>query len=221
MRLQGEGNNWVVAVADVRDLTKFAAKRRSLHLAPEFVDVASLGDAGLRFLAEFSTQEPRKDLKTGCRVIAMGYVKYYANQSVRKSILDVPPKTGSVRRYRRLHSVFPNHFQRRKVEPLPEPAKERRRMKKPGLSADAPEGNGWYKFRTTGRKAAIWPFSLSPATGGELSAKARKLTLNPPTSKPRELNRWPCTYSGPCLPRRLSHTTTVARARGLYLPSRR
>src|SRR5262249_12841332 len=144
MRLQGEGNNWVVAVPDVRDLTDFATKRRRLHLAPEFVDVASLGDAGLQFLAEFSTQEPRKDLKTGCRVIAMGYGTYYASQSVRKSVLDVPAKTGSVRRYRRLHGVLPNHFQRRRAEPPPEPTKKGRRKRQTEPTAAAPKGNGWY-----------------------------------------------------------------------------
>jgi CRISPR-associated protein Cas8a1/Csx13 len=147
MRLQGTGGNWVVAVPDVRDLADFARKRSRLHLAPEFVDVASLGDAGLRFLAAFSTQEPRLELKAGCRVIAMGYVTYYANQSVRKGVLDVPPRALSVRRYRRLHGVFPNHFQRRKVLPPGQEAGKGRR-KKAAPAADVPQGNGWYKLPT-------------------------------------------------------------------------
>jgi CRISPR-associated protein Cas8a1/Csx13 len=156
MRLQREGNNWVVAVPDVRDLADFAAKRRWLHLAPDFVDVASLGDAGLRFLAEFSSQEPRKELRVGCRVLAMGGVTYYAkrpgqkfsDQAVRKSVLDVPPQALSIRRYRRLHGTFPNHFQRRKAEPPPEPTKKRRGKKQTEPATDAPKGNGWYKLPT-------------------------------------------------------------------------
>src|SRR5262249_994711 len=84
----------------------------------------------------------------GCRVIAMGYVTYYANQSVRKSVLDVPPKTGSVRRYRRLQSALPNHFQRRRTEPPSEPTKKARRKKQTEPSGEAPKGNGWYKLPT-------------------------------------------------------------------------
>lgn len=151
-RLQGEGNNWVVVVPDVRDLEAFGDARRRLHLGPEFVDVASLGDAGLRFVAEFGSQPARRELEAGCRVLAMGYVGYYQGQSIRKSVLDVGSEPIPVRRYRRLQGTFPNHFVRRKADPpasgnLP-PKKGRGKAKPVTPTKDAPTGNGWYKLPT-------------------------------------------------------------------------
>lgn len=151
-RLQGEGNNWVVVVPDVRDLEAFSDARRCLHFAPEFVDVASLGDAGLRFVAEFGSQPTRRALRVGCRVLAMGYVGYYQGQSIRKSVLDVGSEPLPIRRYRCLQGTFPNHFVHRKSDP---PASEtktakkgRSKAKQAATVADTPQGNGWYKLPT-------------------------------------------------------------------------
>jgi hypothetical protein len=64
--------NWVVVVPDIRDLEDFGITRRRMMLNTEFMDAASLGDAGLQFFTEYSTRNPRKTLGTGCRVIADG-----------------------------------------------------------------------------------------------------------------------------------------------------
>jgi CRISPR-associated protein Cas8a1/Csx13 len=159
-RLQGEGGNWVLIIPDIRDLIAFAATRRRMTLNPDFVDVASLGDAGLRFLANYMSFDVRKKLHAGCRVIAMGNVNYYQNQSIRKAILDVSDKRNAVARYRILQQVFPNHFQRINRPPAdaqPSPAGDGRKGARgrkaalPSVAADAdtgPQSNGWYKLPT-------------------------------------------------------------------------
>jgi CRISPR-associated protein Cas8a1/Csx13 len=108
-RLQGEGGNWVFVVPDVRDLEDFAPTRRRMALNADFVDVASMGDAGLQFFAEYSSKKPRRSL-AGCRVVAMGKVGYYASQSIRKAVLDVTADQHQVDRYRLLHQQFPNVY---------------------------------------------------------------------------------------------------------------
>ncbi|HEX4609329.1 MAG TPA: type I-MYXAN CRISPR-associated Cas8a1/Cmx1, partial [Urbifossiella sp.] len=152
-RLQGEGGNWVLVVPDVRDLRAFAQARGRIALKPDFIDVASLGDAGLRFLAEYTTGDVAKKLHAGCRVIAMGNVNYYQNQSIRKSVLDVTDKRDSVARYRVLQQVFPNHFQRINRTPpdasLPADGKKKPKPRKPPRPADeGPQPTGWYKLPT-------------------------------------------------------------------------
>lgn len=131
-RLQGAGGNWVFVVPDIHDLEEFAATRRRMHLNPDFIDVASLGDAGMQFLAEYATQNPRKKLGAGCRVVAMGYVGYYQGQSIRKAVLDVPPDPLSTRRYRILHRELPNAFVALKTEaPEDAPAKPKGGKRRP------------------------------------------------------------------------------------------
>jgi CRISPR-associated protein Cas8a1/Csx13 len=110
LRLQGKGGNWVLVIPDVRSLEDFGATRRRIHLNSDFTDVASLGDAALFFLAEYATRNPRKTLEAGCRVVAMGYVGYYQGQSIRKSVLDIPPEMLPVKRYRLLHREMPNIY---------------------------------------------------------------------------------------------------------------
>ena len=131
-RLQGKGGNWVLIVPDVRDLIAFGRERRRIVLKPEFVDVASLGDAGLRFLAEYTSNDVRNKLHASCRVVAMGSATYYPKQSIRKSVLDVADRRNSVARYRLLQQAFPNHFQH-----INRPAAEK-----------GPVPNGWYKLPT-------------------------------------------------------------------------
>ncbi|MBI4661755.1 MAG: type I-MYXAN CRISPR-associated Cas8a1/Cmx1 [Verrucomicrobia bacterium] len=152
-RLQGEGGNWVFVVPDVRDVEEFAATRRLMNLNADFIDVASLGDAGLQFLAEYSTRSPRKVLGSGCRVVAMGYVGYYQGQSIRKSVLDIPPDLLSVRRYRILHRELPNTFVRLKtqssadVSEAPKTNGQKKKADKSGQSAgDGAKATGFIKL---------------------------------------------------------------------------
>ena len=151
-RLQGEGGNWIIILPDIRNLAQFAEVRADLHFDESLIDVASLGDAGLRFVAEFGSRTQRKDLQAGCRVLAMGYVKYYQGQSIRKSVLDVSATLESVKRYRILQGIFPNHFQRRKEESPSAPPdstttkRGKKKAKKP--ATEAAQGNGWYKLPT-------------------------------------------------------------------------
>lgn len=151
-RLQGEGGNWVLIVPDVRDLSEFARARKRMTLNPEFIDAASLGDAGLRFLADYTTDDVRRRLHAGCRVIAMGNVNYYQNQSIRKSVLDVTDRRNAVARYRILQQVFPNHFQRINRTPAASPPTDGKkpRAKKPSTEPveTGPQASGWYKLPT-------------------------------------------------------------------------
>jgi CRISPR-associated protein Cas8a1/Csx13 len=151
-RLQGEGGNWIFVVPDIRDLDDFATTRRRMNLNADFTDVASLGDAALQFLAEYSTRNPRKALGAGCRVVAMGYVGYYQGQSIRKSVLDVPPDLLPVKRYRLLHRELPNIYIALKTG-SPENsaqgnAKGRRKKpaKTPEPGDDTPKAGGFIKL---------------------------------------------------------------------------
>jgi CRISPR-associated protein Cas8a1/Csx13 len=150
-RLQGEGNNYVVVVPDIRDLQDFAETRRLMNLDSDFIDVASLGDAGLQFEAEYSTRNPRRSLGSGCRVMAMGYVGYYEGQSIRKAVLDVPPALLPVRRYKLLQGNFKNTYVPLRVaESDAADAKptRSRKSKKPASEApaDGPKAKGFIKL---------------------------------------------------------------------------
>jgi CRISPR-associated protein Cas8a1/Csx13 len=103
--------NWVAIVPDVRDLQDYAERRPRLALNHDYVDVASLSDAAMQFLVRYSTDKPRRSLQAGCRAVAMGKVTYYANQSVRKSVLDVAAEERSLKQFRILHREFPNTYE--------------------------------------------------------------------------------------------------------------
>jgi CRISPR-associated protein Cas8a1/Csx13 len=121
-RLRGKGRNWIFVVPDVHDLEEFNDIRPRLELDPRFVEVASLGDAALRFLAEYATRSIRKEIGVGCRVVAMGGVTYYQSQSIRKGVLDVSPTPIAIRRYQHLYRVMPNWYisLRKEAETAPE-----------------------------------------------------------------------------------------------------
>ena len=108
-RLHGEGGNWVFVVPDVRELEEFAVARKRMKLNLDFLDVASLGDAGLRFFTEYASKKARRSL-AGCKVVAMGKVGYYASQSIRKSVLDITADSHQVDRYRLLQQLLPNRY---------------------------------------------------------------------------------------------------------------
>lgn len=100
------GTNWIFVVPEVLDLKAFDAERPNLVLGAEAVDVASLGDAALRFAARYSAR-PLTDLT--CYVVAMGQVSFYnPGQSVRKAVLEVKPSELAVARYRCLTRALPN-----------------------------------------------------------------------------------------------------------------
>jgi CRISPR-associated protein Cas8a1/Csx13 len=168
-RLQGEGNNWVFVLPDIRDLKEFAETRVRMNLDATLTDVASLGDAGLQFLAEYSTRSPRQSLGSGCRVVAMGYVRYYQGQSIRKAVLDVPPELLSVKRYRILHREMRNTYE----------------VIKPRLQ-DASSADGDPKGRTRKLRKATEPEGNTPSENGYIrlpSARGRiadNLTLGRP-----------------------------------------
>jgi CRISPR-associated protein Cas8a1/Csx13 len=143
LRLQGEGGNWVFVVPDICDLVEFAETRRRMNLDADFTDVASMGDAGLQFLAAYSTRTSRKTLAAGCRVVAMGKVGYYASQSIRKAVLDVPAAMFSVKRYRLLQGALPNTYVSLRVaEPGPGDSKPKPRAKPKKSPPESAEGNG-------------------------------------------------------------------------------
>lgn len=109
-RLKGQGNNWVYVVPDVLDLSEFNEIRPFLFLSSDAVDVASLGDAGLRFAAAYAARSLPKEIPTASRVVAMGKVDYYSSQNVRKAVLEVKPDSASVARYQSLLRAFPNVY---------------------------------------------------------------------------------------------------------------
>jgi CRISPR-associated protein Cas8a1/Csx13 len=135
-QLHSEPGTWLFVIPDVHDLEEFNAVRTSstFVLDSTFTDVASLGDAGLRFLSEYTSYGARQDLQAGCRVVAMGKVGYYQSQSIRKGIVDVDSRTlaNGVRRYAVLHRVMKNRWAKRKVKAEDgEPQKSAKRKKKP------------------------------------------------------------------------------------------
>ena len=142
---------------DMRDRWRFDATRRRVALCHDFVDVASLGDAGLKFLAEYTTRSLRSKLESGCRVNALGIAKYFhSSNATRTAVLNIPPDMLFVRRYRILHREFRNMYEefawsksiimvsrKTKAKKRAGGAKETRRGDKPraaGLSVPAGRG---------------------------------------------------------------------------------
>jgi CRISPR-associated protein Cas8a1/Csx13 len=109
-RLAGEGNNWIFVAPDVINLEEFDNLRPHILLNPDAVDVASLGDAGLRFAAAYAGRLASREVRASSRVIAMGNVGYYRSQSVRKAVLEVKASMRAVNRYQHLIRAFPNHY---------------------------------------------------------------------------------------------------------------
>jgi CRISPR-associated protein Cas8a1/Csx13 len=103
-QLHSERGTWLFVVPDVFNLAEFDERRQLLKLDPAYTDVASPGDAGMQFLAEFGTSAARRELQAGCQVVAMGRVKYYnEGQSIRKGVVNISPTPVSLKRYRILH----------------------------------------------------------------------------------------------------------------------
>lgn len=117
LKLTKQRSTWFVVVPDVRDLEWFDSALSSAEflLDPSFCDVASLSDAGLKCLAGLSSKRVRQELEVGCRVIAMGRVGYYPNQTIRKGVVDVPHNAKILKRYRLLQGIMGNRWMRPKV----------------------------------------------------------------------------------------------------------
>jgi CRISPR-associated protein Cas8a1/Csx13 len=103
-------DNWVAVIPDIHDLEEFGDIRPRVTVSPDATDVASLGDAGMLFLARYTTDKLRRSLHAGCRVVAMGKVSYYPNQSIRKAVLDVEAEERTVKRYRLLQRELANSY---------------------------------------------------------------------------------------------------------------
>jgi CRISPR-associated protein Cas8a1/Csx13 len=116
-RLAGKGNNWIFVAPTVKNLEEFNDLRPYILLSPDAVDVASLGDAGLRFAAAYAARTASREVRASSRVVAMGGVDYYRSQSVRKAVLDVKPTTSAVNRYQHLIRAFPNSYVSIEVAP--------------------------------------------------------------------------------------------------------
>src|SRR4051794_17536491 len=71
---------WTFVVPNVIDLEDFDRSRPWIGLDPGYHDAASLGDAGLRFAAEYSTRSVHSELPVGCLIVAMGQVGYYGKR---------------------------------------------------------------------------------------------------------------------------------------------
>jgi CRISPR-associated protein Cas8a1/Csx13 len=102
--------NWAVLIPDIEDLAFFDEEIRASKLDLSFTNVASLGDAALRFVIEFASDPFRRKHSVGCRAVALGRVSYYPNQNVRKCIMDFSPVPGKRKRYQVLHQKMDNHW---------------------------------------------------------------------------------------------------------------
>ncbi len=138
-QLHSERGTWLFVIPDVHNLEAFDEVRvlPMLGLDPMFTDVASLSDAGLRFLAASTSEPARSDFGGGCRVVAMGKVGYYRSQSIRKGVVDVPRSETVLRRYRILHSSMGNRWEQRKSRTETSNEKIKKRKVKKKETADA------------------------------------------------------------------------------------
>jgi CRISPR-associated protein Cas8a1/Csx13 len=152
--LKGKGDNWIFVVPDVADIAEFDEARPALGLDPTHVDIASLGDAGLRFSAEYATRAIRRESPVGCLVVAMGKVEYYGHQRVRKGVLEVSPKLESVRRFTYVQHALPNR---------PVPIKSGTASDALGEDGDAAEG----ELARDGKRPNV--FYVTPAGRGRIA----------------------------------------------------
>jgi CRISPR-associated protein Cas8a1/Csx13 len=156
MRLVMGGVNWIFVVPDVRDLAEYAEGVGVMELDPTFQDVASLGDAGLSFVAKYAPRGVQRHVPAGCRAIMMGKVGYYQSQSIRKGVIDVPFAPVPVARYRLLHGVMKNWYQPRAklAPPVEEPgaAKKKARAKpsakRAAVRPEGPQATAFLKVPT-------------------------------------------------------------------------
>jgi len=107
--------NWAFLIPEIHDLTIFA------HYFPLFtsetpadflrVRVLSLGDAALRFASAYAGLGIERRIGTNqIYVVAMGKVGHYANQNVRKRLVEVIPSDIAIKRYVSLMRELPNYF---------------------------------------------------------------------------------------------------------------
>jgi len=141
-RFHKERSTWSIIIPDVRDIEEFEHGRLSPFVSSDLrqCEVASLSDAGLRFLSTFATRATRNELESGCRVIAMGKVRYYQSQSIRKGVVDVPANASTIRRYRILTKHLGNSWVRRNLEETKSSKKKK--------ADDEPQASGFLSVPT-------------------------------------------------------------------------
>lgn len=145
-RVKEHKSDWVFVVPDVQDLDQFDSVRRRIGLSVDATDVASLGDAGLRFFAESSTRGLRSNLLSGCRVVAHGIASYFhTSNATRKAVLDVAPNASTLRRYRLLHREFPNVYGTYQVDATSDTRATSRRREGSRSLGQAPRAAGRFR----------------------------------------------------------------------------
>ncbi|GIW99940.1 MAG: type I-MYXAN CRISPR-associated Cas8a1/Cmx1 [Pirellulaceae bacterium] len=100
--------NWVFIAPDCQNLADFDETRPDIQLTHDFIDVASISDATLRFAAEYWH---RRSEIIACQAVPMGTVAYYPNQRVRKAVFFFEPNdTLILRRYQLVHQYLGNRY---------------------------------------------------------------------------------------------------------------
>lgn len=141
LRFPGNDANWAIVIPDVRDLKEFDAVRSAITPDLRYVDVASIGDAALRFAAAYATRRVQKHLAARCRVVALGKVNYYQSQSVRKAILDLAARPTEVKRYQILDRFMPSRY-----EPFVRSDKGSTKRRSKKRKGDMPDATGFIKI---------------------------------------------------------------------------
>ena len=192
-QLHNQRGTWLAVVPDVRDLGDFDIARNSPTICgdPVWTDVASLSDAGLRFLSLYQTRRARRELQAGCRVFAMGKVGYYQSQSIRKGVVDIGARDRLLRRYRWLEKHLGNRWVRRRVEKEEKPEATRKKKKKAAKKKreEVAKANGFISVPTVRGRIADnlivgqpWYFDLAEPLRWDLDALERQRKRRPGTS---------------------------------------
>ncbi len=166
-QLHNERSSWAFVIPDVRNLEQFDEARNNplVHGDPVWTDVASLGDAGLRFLSLYQTQKLRRELDGGCQVVAMGKVGYYQSQSIRKGVVNIRPDERLLKRYRILERTLGNRWKPRKpqeVAPFKGKTAKKKAAKAQGQGDEIPVAKGFVSVPTIRGRIADNLIARSP-----------------------------------------------------------
>jgi CRISPR-associated protein Cas8a1/Csx13 len=120
-RTKGGTSNWAFVVPMIDNLKIFADyfSLFRLQTPKDFKElkILSLGDAALRFASAYAGRGIERRIGTNqIYVVAMGKVGHYANQNVRKRLVEVIPSDTAIKRYVSLMRELPNYFRCRPQE---------------------------------------------------------------------------------------------------------
>ncbi|MEZ6132514.1 MAG: type I-MYXAN CRISPR-associated Cas8a1/Cmx1 [Planctomycetaceae bacterium] len=187
-RLPNEDNTSLVVVPDVQNLEDFDLGRNSptIHGDPVWTDLASLSDAGLRFLSIYQTRRARQELSSGCRIFAMGTVGFYnKGQCIRKGVVDIASEQRLLRRYRLLEKHLGNRWCRRRMETEQKPAVTKKKSTEKSETG-VPEANGFISVPTVRGRIADnlilgqpWYFDLAEPLRWDHDALERQRKRRP------------------------------------------